>query len=505
MIFMLLLCVTFIICIIMCRHTKFARVVLLYYIGCLILVIAGILYSVNFSNYIYGSEWDYKCVRFILLLKADVYVASVLHNLGVCVLMLAATEFVNIVKPLNVKHRIAALLPVVYLFFMNFPNVRWHMYLMLNTASNAELTGNIVSVLYKIPVIAALFYYLMPMVFYIRYIFNTKIFVKKRYGITGLLSLTMVNLTIFILFIAGLFSPTMFYNMDLTSFPTGNVSVYRENTGNIILGMFILIFNMLFLVYYKPFVKSGINGFKRNMNKNDNMSKNVYMMLHTYKNRFVAIERLAKMAAVSEQEEEADKLRGFIKSIQNESEKAVFEISKILRITNPSAMEYHIFSVKECIEKALSQATISGVELKKDYSCEYDIILGSKESIVECFLNIFNNAFEAIEQKHIDKGVIEISIMSEFDMLCVSITDNGCGIPAKLINKVYQPFFTTKAQKTGNGLGLNYVKKIIRIHGGDVRIKSKNGISTSVYVALPCFDINNRKARRSNRDEVSNL
>lgn len=506
MIFILLLCIEFIICIFMCRRTKFARIILLYYLGCLILVVAGVLYSVQFSNYIYLSDWEYKCVALISRLKTDVYVASVVHNLGICVLMIAAEECINLVSPMTTKVRIAVLLPVIYVFIINLPEVRWNMHIVLNTADNTEPIQTVISVIYKTSIVIAQLYYLLPIVFYIKYIFKTKIFVKKRYGITGVISVTMVNLIIFILFIAGPFSPTMFYKMDLMSFPTENITVYRENTVSIMSGMCIMIFNMLFLIYYKPFVKSGINSFRRHKYKNDNLSENVYMMLHTYKNRFVGIEKLVKMATILERKNETEKLRKFLNMIQTESEKAALEISKILRITNPAIMEYRIFSIKECLDEALKQFPMQGIEVIKEYHCQHDIVLGNKENIVECFVNIFCNAFEAIEQKGIADGTIKIHLLGEMDMLCVSITDNGCGIPINNIKKVSQPFFTTKLQKVGNGLGLNFVKIVARTHGGGLLIKSKKDISTSVSLALPCLDINSRTMmRRTKLNEISNL
>lgn len=508
MIFILLLCIAFIICIVMCRQTKFARIILLYYFGCLVLVAADILYVVQFSNYIYLSDWEYKCVALISRLKTDVYVASVVHNLGICILMIAADECINLVSPMTTKVRIAVLLPVIYVFIVNLPEVRWNMHIMLNTADNTESIQNVISVIYKTSIVIAQLYYLLPIVFYIRYIFKTKIFVKKRYGITGVISLMLANLIIFILFIAGPFSPTMFYKMDLMSFPTENINVYSENTVSIILGMCIMIFNTLFIIYYKPFVKSGINSFsfKRYRRKNDDLSENVYMMLHTYKNRFVGIEKLAKMAAIVERENETEKLKKFLNMIQTESEKAVLEISRILRITHPANMEYRIFSIKECINEALNQFPIHGVEVIKEYHCQYDIVLGNKENIVECFVNLFCNAFEAIEQKGIADGMIKIRLIDEIDMLCVSIIDNGCGISTNNIKKVSRPFFTTKQQKVGNGLGLNFVKIVAKAHGGGLLIKSKKDISTSVSLALPCADINSRTImERVKLNEISNL
>jgi signal transduction histidine kinase len=65
------------------------------------------------------------------------------------------------------------------------------------------------------------------------------------------------------------------------------------------------------------------------------------------------------------------------------------------------------------------------------------------------------------------------------------IKDNGGGIPKSIINKIFQPFFTTKPTGSGTGLGLSLSYDIIKAHGGDLRVKSKEGEGTEMIVFLP--------------------
>lgn len=77
-------------------------------------------------------------------------------------------------------------------------------------------------------------------------------------------------------------------------------------------------------------------------------------------------------------------------------------------------------------------------------------------------------------------------------MVLVTVTDNGCGISKKRIKKVFRPFYSTKDQKLGNGLGLEFVKRVCRIHGGDVKIQSQENEYTRLSVALPVYEMKKR-------------
>jgi signal transduction histidine kinase len=70
----------------------------------------------------------------------------------------------------------------------------------------------------------------------------------------------------------------------------------------------------------------------------------------------------------------------------------------------------------------------------------------------------------------------------------VEIQDNGVGIQATELNRVFEPFFSTRRKGTGTGLGLSIVKNIVEEHRGTIEIDSEAGRGTSVLVTLPCLD-----------------
>ena len=108
-------------------------------------------------------------------------------------------------------------------------------------------------------------------------------------------------------------------------------------------------------------------------------------------------------------------------------------------------------------------------------------VVCSPSQVNQVFLNLLTNAVDAIE----DTGDIVIHTTAQGDVIEVSISDNGCGIPADILAKVRNPFFTTKDVGHGTGLGLSIVDRIIAQHGGDLRIESERGKGTTVTVVLP--------------------
>ena len=100
--------------------------------------------------------------------------------------------------------------------------------------------------------------------------------------------------------------------------------------------------------------------------------------------------------------------------------------------------------------------------------------------MTELFANILNNAFDALP---FSKGIIEVSALDKGDFVKACVTDNGIGIEGPLIEKICDPFFTTKSK--GTGLGLAVCSQIIAFHGGEMQIQSAPGKGTLVTIILP--------------------
>jgi two-component system NtrC family sensor kinase len=71
------------------------------------------------------------------------------------------------------------------------------------------------------------------------------------------------------------------------------------------------------------------------------------------------------------------------------------------------------------------------------------------------------------------------------DKLEIKVTDNGNGIPEKILDKIFQPFFTTKPTGQGIGLGLSLSYDIVKAHGGDLKVETKEGEGSTFFIYLP--------------------
>jgi signal transduction histidine kinase len=103
-------------------------------------------------------------------------------------------------------------------------------------------------------------------------------------------------------------------------------------------------------------------------------------------------------------------------------------------------------------------------------------------SLQQIFLNLFNNAFAAMEEG----GRLEITVnRQDENVVCVTIADNGCGIPAEDIQRVFEPFFSTRGDQGGTGLGLSITYGLVKEIGGDIQVDSTVGKGTRFSVLLP--------------------
>jgi two-component system nitrogen regulation sensor histidine kinase NtrY len=103
------------------------------------------------------------------------------------------------------------------------------------------------------------------------------------------------------------------------------------------------------------------------------------------------------------------------------------------------------------------------------------------EQIRRAFINLFENAIDAIEEK----GEIHITtrLNEERKIVSIEFADNGVGIDPKNLNKLFQPHFTTK--KRGSGLGLAIVNRIIVDHNGTIQIQENHPKGTKILIELP--------------------
>jgi signal transduction histidine kinase len=112
------------------------------------------------------------------------------------------------------------------------------------------------------------------------------------------------------------------------------------------------------------------------------------------------------------------------------------------------------------------------------------------QDIGRVLLNLYNNAFYAIAEKGklLQSGyqpAVTVSTKKVDGKIEIKIRDNGNGIPQKVVDKIFQPFFTTKPAGQGTGLGLSLSYDIVKAHGAEIKVETKEGEGSEFIISLP--------------------
>jgi two-component system NtrC family sensor kinase len=117
-----------------------------------------------------------------------------------------------------------------------------------------------------------------------------------------------------------------------------------------------------------------------------------------------------------------------------------------------------------------------------DIAREIPEFMGDRGNLQQIFLNLINNAFAALS----DGGQLDIRIATtEADQACVTVADNGHGIPEEDIKRIFEPFFSTRDQHAGTGLGLSITYGLVTEMGGQITVESQVGQGTRFTVTVP--------------------
>ncbi|MFC2151444.1 PAS domain-containing sensor histidine kinase [Bacteroidota bacterium] len=173
-----------------------------------------------------------------------------------------------------------------------------------------------------------------------------------------------------------------------------------------------------------------------------------------------------------------------LKSIDNRNQglsKFVSDFKKLMRIPEPHLNK---IDINKFIDETLPllQEICTNKKIKISYNQVLNpcIISIDKEQITQVLINLVKNSSEAIQ---VNTGDIIINASDSEDNLCLTISDNGEGIPKDVMSEIFIPFFTTK--KDGNGIGLSISRQIIRNHGGDLKISSEPKKGTICELSFP--------------------
>jgi len=172
-------------------------------------------------------------------------------------------------------------------------------------------------------------------------------------------------------------------------------------------------------------------------------------------------------------------------------------LRKMLSFSKPDQEERHPVDINSVLDEIL---LLHEKQLKEnDINIKYRLVEGlrlvkaSKNQLRQVFLNMVANARDAMA----NGGTLNVTTGPDGDKVVIDITDTGTGIREEHIDKIFDSFFTTKGEVKGVGLGLSVCYGFIKDHGGDIEVKSQEGVGTTFTITLPVHN-----ADASEKDKV---
>jgi len=181
-----------------------------------------------------------------------------------------------------------------------------------------------------------------------------------------------------------------------------------------------------------------------------------------------------------------EKLMALIDEVLSSVQRCSSITRRLLDFSRHMKSKIEPIDLKEMIDEVLAflekEAERRRMDISVDHIDNIPEFESDRGSLQQIFLNLLNNAFAAME----DGGHLEITVGRQGEnAVCVTVADNGCGIPAEDIQRVFEPFFSTRDDQGGTGLGLSITYGLVKEIGGDIQVDSTVGKGTRFSVLLP--------------------
>lgn len=178
-------------------------------------------------------------------------------------------------------------------------------------------------------------------------------------------------------------------------------------------------------------------------------------------------------------------------------------VNSLLNFSRTSPTEFVELDLNRVIRETANlvehQFQKAGVATRLLLAEELPAIRGNSGKLQQVFLNLFINARDAMGAG----GSLDVRTWAESNFVHVEVSDTGQGIPADLLSRIYDPFFTTKGPKKGTGLGLSITYGIVQEHNGIIEVDSTPGIGTRFRLEFPSTAVRPVRAPESRREVLS--
>src|ERR1039458_6730216 len=201
--------------------------------------------------------------------------------------------------------------------------------------------------------------------------------------------------------------------------------------------------------------------------------------------------------------ETAKKLEQYLDVAKGEINRLDYIITQFLGAIRPAPVQLKLFSLNDVVEKTLEllrpEIENRGVTVKTKLARNLTATPIDATQLQQVLVNLVKNAAQAMTTG----GTLTLQTGETSDGVWGSVTDTGGGIPQEQINRIFEPFYTTK--KKGSGLGLMIVQRIVRAHNGRIELESHVGRGTTFRVWLPLHERRPRLLENKTGNESANF
>ena len=219
------------------------------------------------------------------------------------------------------------------------------------------------------------------------------------------------------------------------------------------------------------------------------LGKLVASAVHEINNPLSGIHALARLVAKGldagrPDDEDLKQYKYYLDLIDTESARCSSIVGSLLSFARQQKMERGHFQLNEAIHRVATlfshKMQLQNVRLKLELSDCLPQMVGDSGQIQQCLVNLLFNAMEAMP----DGGLITVRTIweSSRNFIRLEVEDTGAGIPKEMLSQVFEPFFSTKSQDKGVGLGLSVVYGIIKEHHGAIFVKSEEGKGSNFII-----------------------
>ncbi len=191
-----------------------------------------------------------------------------------------------------------------------------------------------------------------------------------------------------------------------------------------------------------------------------------------------------------------EKTREYLGIVFSEIKRIELVLSELLILAKPQSVTYKRINIIETLDHVSqllnTNAILYNIEIQTDFHEKELFIRGDENQLKQVFINLIKNAIEAMP--HGGTITIHANITTQ-NKVQLSFKDEGVGMKKEILDKLGEPFFTTKTK--GTGLGLTICLRILRDHGADIRVQSEQGEGTTFHIKFDGVQTSERKRRET--------